>query len=142
MNTILSAVFPRLEKNFPAGFEILRQGERRGLLYVLAEGSVEIVKNDQQICIVREKGAVFGELSILLHSYQNASVRTLEPCVFHVIEDAERFLEGNPKVAFQLAQMLGRRLALLDSHFADLKTKITLMQAQATGVNFNRENGP
>jgi CRP-like cAMP-binding protein len=84
--------------------------------------------------VVGEKGAVFGELSILLGCYQNATVRAIEPSKFKVVEDAERYLENNPKIAYFLARMLARRLALLDSHFTELKNKINQMQAEAAGL--------
>jgi CRP/FNR family cyclic AMP-dependent transcriptional regulator len=117
-----------------AGHVILRQGERMGVLYVLENGQVEVVKNGSQICTVSEPGAVFGELSILLGCYQNATVRTLAPSKFKIMEQAEQFLDKNPKAAFQLARMLARRLSLLDAHFAELKSKVNAMQADAAGL--------
>lgn len=125
---------PGRETTVAADEDVLRQGERRGLLYVLVSGRVEIVKNDSQICIVEEPGAVFGELSILLGCYQNATVRTLTPCVFRVVEGAEQYLKQNPAAAYALAAMLARRLALLDSHFAALKKQINAMQAEAASL--------
>lgn len=125
---------PVKEVTVAAGQEILRQGERLGVLYVLEEGQVEVVKNGAQICTVADRGAVFGELSILLGCYQNATVQTLAPCKFKVLEKAGQYLEKNPKAALQLARMLARRLALLDSHFAELKSKLNTMQAEAVGL--------
>jgi CRP-like cAMP-binding protein len=134
MIEFLAKEVPVTELVVEAGMAILRQGERRGRLFVLESGKVEIIKSDQQICVVGEKGAVFGELSILLGCYQNATVRAIEPSKFKVVEDAERYLENNPKIAYFLARMLARRLALLDSHFTELKNKINQMQAEAAGL--------
>lgn len=125
---------PGKETPVPAGHEILRQGERMGLLFVLVSGKVEVIKNGSQICVVEEQGAVFGELSILLGCYQNATVRALVPSTFRVVEGAEQYLKDNPAVSYELACMLARRLALLDSHFAALKKQVNEMQADAAGL--------
>jgi CRP-like cAMP-binding protein len=128
-------------KEAVAGEEILRQGEKRDLLLVLLQGEVEVVKNGCQICTVTESGAVFGEISCLLHSYQNATVRALTPCRFGVIPHAEKFLEEHPAASYHLARALARRLAVLDSHFAELKSKIICLQAESVGSALENGNG-
>ncbi len=109
------------EQEVPAGRVILRQGERRGQLWILTKGVVEIVKNETPICKVSERGAIFGEMSVLLRTFQLATVKTAEPSSFLVIEDAENFLAGSSTAAVVLAKMLAKRLALLDSNFSKLK---------------------
>jgi CRP-like cAMP-binding protein len=119
------------EKALPAEVEILKQGERCGRLYILVNGAVEVIKNGQQIAVISDKGAIFGELSLLLGGYQNATVRTLVPSQFQVIEEADKFLANlrhNPEAAVILARMLARRLALLDSQYSDLKKKMERLQ--------------
>ncbi|MEW6302992.1 MAG: hypothetical protein AB1705_05945, partial [Verrucomicrobiota bacterium] len=61
------------------------------------------------------------EISMLLNSYHNATVRTLEKSSFYIIEDPDKFMKDHPEVALFIAQLLARRLALLDSYFAELK---------------------
>lgn len=109
------------EHEVEAGKIVLRQGERRGQLWILTSGSVEIIKNETPICKVSEKGAIFGELSVLLRTFQLATVKTVEASTFHVVEDAETFLSNNSTAAVVLAKMLAKRLALLDSNFSQLK---------------------
>lgn len=116
------------EQEVPAGKIVLRQGERRGQLWVLTRGSVEILKDDTAICKVKDRGAVFGEMSVLLRTYQLASVKTVEPSAFVVIEDAEQFLAGNSEAAVLLAKMLAKRLALLDSNFSKVKQDLEKMK--------------
>lgn len=99
----------------------MRQGERKKQLYVLASGSVEVLKNGQRLCKISAPGSVFGELSVLLKTFHFATVRTLEPSSFYIVEDADAFLAGNPQVGLQIARELASRLAKLDSYFADLK---------------------
>ena len=115
---------------FEAGYDILRQGERKRQIYVLVDGGVEILKNGQQICTVNDSGAVFGELSVLLKTFHNATVRTTKPSAFIVIDKADEFLDQTPGAALHVSKILARRLALLDSYFADLKREFTELSNQ------------
>lgn len=133
MNEFLAENVEGTEVSYDAGAEILRQGERSGRLYVLRRGKVEVVKNGVRISVANEAGSVFGELSILLDSYHNATVRTLEPSQFKIIENGDRFLENNPAACYRLANMLARRLANIDAVFAELKTKLDATRAQVNG---------
>src|SRR5262249_36165578 len=100
---------------------VLPEGSRTGVLYVLATGSVEIVKGDVQITVVSEPGAFFGEMSALLDTPHTATVRALEPSTFHVADDPLAFLHANPETAFALARLLARRLHFVNSYLVDLK---------------------
>ena len=121
MQQILDSVQDLETTPFNRGVDVLRQGERKRQLYVLAKGSVEILKNGQRLCEVSEPGSVFGELSVLLKAFHFATVRTLEPSDFYIIDDGEEFLAQNPAVGLHIARVLASRLAKLDSYFADLK---------------------
>ncbi|MCX8156268.1 MAG: cyclic nucleotide-binding domain-containing protein [Verrucomicrobiae bacterium] len=122
---------PPAEIQVPPGTVLLRQGERLGVLYVLLAGRVEIVKNDMPLCLVADRGAVFGELSLLLRCYQNATVRTVEACTLLRIEQADEALSHTPEIAWELARLLARRLALLDARFAELKEQVARIQAES-----------
>lgn len=121
MKHILEQVSSFPEVQFEKGATILRQGEKKNQLLVMTAGSVEIIKNGTQICIVKDKGAVFGELSALLNNYHNATVRALEPCKFRRIEEANKFFANDPEATLYIAALLARRLSLLDSYFAEVK---------------------
>jgi len=118
---ILESVQGLEETPFQSGHDVLRQGERKRHLYVLASGSVEILKNGQRLCEISEPGSIFGELSVLLKTFHFATVRTLETSSFYIIDDGEIFLSENPAVGVHIARVLASRLAKLDSYFADLK---------------------
>jgi len=109
------------EQTFGAGEIILREGERSGVLFVLAEGSVEILKGDIQVNTVSDPGAFFGEMSVLLDAPHMATVRTLEPSRFHVAADATRFLASDPAVALAVSRLLARRLHAMMTYLVDLK---------------------
>jgi len=65
-------VFQRKLSGFPletyqAGESVLIAGSTTGRLLILKAGAVEVVREGVQIAKVTEPGAVFGELSVLLH---------------------------------------------------------------------------
>jgi CRP/FNR family cyclic AMP-dependent transcriptional regulator len=108
-------------RTFTAGEIVLAEGSRTGVLYVLASGSVEIVKGDIQITTVAEPGTFFGEMSALLDTPHTATVRALEASTFHVADDPLAFLHANPETAFALARLLARRLHFVNSYLVDVK---------------------
>lgn len=108
-------------RRFAAGEPVLTEGTREGVLYVLASGSVDIMKGDILINSVSEPGALLGEVAALLDLPHTATVRAREACTFHVAEDPEAFLHSNPAIAFELARLLARRLHYVSSYLVDVK---------------------
>jgi CRP/FNR family cyclic AMP-dependent transcriptional regulator len=121
MSPVLRACQNLPTRAFAAGEALVREGSPAGVLYVLASGSVEIVKGDVQITTVAEPGAFFGEMSVLLATPHTATVRALEPSTFHLIDDPLEFLHAHPASAFELARLLARRLHFVNSYLVDLK---------------------
>jgi CRP-like cAMP-binding protein len=74
------------ERRFAAGSVLLAEGETSGLLFVLVEGEVEILKGTFQINTVADPGAIFGEISLLLDKPHMATVRAVSDCRVHVVE--------------------------------------------------------
>jgi CRP-like cAMP-binding protein len=91
------------------------------VLYVLATGSVEVVKGEVQINTVSEPGTFFGEMSVLLDTPHTATVRALEPSTFHVAADPLAFVRANPDVGLAVARLLARRLHFVTTYLVDLK---------------------
>lgn len=110
---------PRRE--FAPGTVLLREGERAGKLFVLAEGVLEVFRDDVEISVIDDPGAVFGEMSVLLDTPHTASVRALTSAVVHVVEDPQAFLAANPAIAVPLATLLARRLQNVTNYLVDLK---------------------
>jgi CRP-like cAMP-binding protein len=110
-------------REYGSGEAVIYQGAGDGRVYVLASGSVEVVKDDVQIAVVSEVGAIFGEMSLLLKEPATANVRTLEPSIFHVVEDPADFLRTHPEVSFYMAELLARRLDSLNKYLVDVKNQ-------------------
>lgn len=126
LETLLAYCENRQQQLFAKGAEILRQGEKKDQLFILSSGSVEVIRDGIQIAIVQDRGAVFGEISALLKTPHNATVKTFEDSYFYVISNAEKFIVENPPVALCIARILAQRLATVDAQFADLKKKLTI----------------
>jgi len=76
---------------YQAGEAVIADGSRTGRLLVLKRGTVAIVKEGTEIAKVAERGAVFGELSVLLDQLHAVDVCALETSQFH-LADANTFL--------------------------------------------------
>jgi CRP/FNR family cyclic AMP-dependent transcriptional regulator len=121
MRPILAACADLPERSFAAGEAIIEDGKMAGVLYILVEGTVEVVKGDVQITTVSEPGSIFGEVSVLLNSDHMAQVRTLVPSRFRVVEDAGDFLASRPDIMFHVARLLAQRLSYVTGYLVDLK---------------------
>jgi len=105
------------------GVVLLTEGQTTGRLYVLAEGTLEVVKGGAVVATLFEPGAVVGEMSILLGRAHTATVRSRTTARVFIIDNAEAFLIDNPGVAWTVAQMLAQRLNSATTYLADLKVQ-------------------
>lgn len=102
---------------FDARTTVVRQGEGGSELYILARGSVSVVREDlesgtEQVVGELRAGDFFGEMSLLNGSRRAATIRTLEEtaCVVLAASSYESLLEKIPPVAVQISRYLARRL--------------------------------
>lgn len=109
------------QREVAPGALLLREGERSGRMFVLAEGTMGVYRGDVEIAVVTEPGAIFGEMSVLLRLPHTASVRALSPARVHIIEEASAFLSANPHVTLPIATLLAQRLQNATTYLADLK---------------------
>ncbi len=111
------------ERRFAAGEVVMEEGGRGGCLFILVEGSVEILKQDFQINTVDSPGSMFGDVSVLLGLPHMATVKTLEASRFLVAENALDFLRGNPEAHLHLSKLLAKRLQSVTNYLVDLKSQ-------------------
>jgi MFS family permease len=101
--------------DFDTGQEIVRQGAEGDLFYLVAQGSVDIVK-DGQVVAVTTAGGYFGEIALLRDVPRTASVRARGPVTVYSLE-REPFLEAltGSSTAHEIAhQEAQRRIERLD----------------------------
>ncbi len=108
-------------RTYAEGETILAQGKTAGVLVVLAEGAVEISKQNVRITTIDDPGAVFGEISILLQRPHTATVRALERSECHLIGNPDAFLAAHPEINLEIARLLATRLSGLTHYLVDLK---------------------
>ncbi|SRR5258706_9176047 len=109
------------ERRFATGETVLEEGKKLGLIYILAEGSVEILKEDVQLNRVSAPGAIFGEMSILLDQPHMATVRALTDSRFYVAANGKAFLKAHPEINLHVSTLLAERLNSMASYLVDLK---------------------
>lgn len=108
-------------RDFAPGEAVMEQDKPAGPLLVLVEGEVEILRDGVRVSRINQPGAVFGEMAVLLGSAHTATVRTLKPCRFAVIENPRQFLMASPDASFQVASLLAKRLDALSKYLVDVK---------------------
>jgi CRP/FNR family transcriptional regulator, cyclic AMP receptor protein len=113
------------QRRFTAGEVVLPEGEAAGLLFVLEEGAVEILKRGVQITTISEAGALFGEMAALLGIPHTTTVRATRDASFRVADDPTAFLHANPEIALEVAKLLSRRLQLVTDYLVDLKEQFS-----------------
>ncbi len=121
MSSILDLCRSLPVRAFEPGADLLCEGKSAGLLYVLIEGEVEILKGDFRVTVISDPGAIFGEISVLLGIPNTATVRATKRSTGYVVEDCERFLQSHQEIAYQLSKLLAQRVNRLTSYLADLK---------------------
>lgn len=121
MSAILAALGDHPVRTFAAGETILHQGQTTGLLFVLIEGGVEVVKDGVPVARASEPGAIFGDLSAILGGPHTASVLATRPTRMHVIADPKAFLQGSPVACLELCELLARRLDAMNNYLVNVK---------------------
>lgn len=100
---------------------MFEQAERTGLLFVLVEGAVEVIKDGVSVATTSEPGAIFGDLSALLGGSHTATVRAVRASSFHVVMNPREFLEQNPPACLHLCELLARRLDAVNKYLVNVK---------------------
>jgi len=119
--SILATLESHPVQHFAEGETVLDQGESTGLLYILIQGTVEVVKDGVKVAKVNEPGSIFGDLSALLGVPHTAAVRAAKSSSFHVVADPREFLERNPAASLHLCKLLARRLDAVNKYLVDVK---------------------
>jgi len=107
------------EDAYAAEQVVFYEGDRGQCLYAIASGRVAIVKGET---ILREldRGACFGEMSILDAEVRSATVRTIEPTVLLALdgEDFLALLQSEPDIANGILRVLTARVRDLSQRLA------------------------
>ena len=99
------------EVSFGEGEWIIRQGDAHSAVYVIVEGEVAVVIDDEDRRVL-SKGSFFGEVSVLLEEPASASIVTRTPVSCLVVPGSEfqGFLGAHPVVTYRILKAEARRL--------------------------------
>jgi CRP-like cAMP-binding protein len=115
-----------LGKIYQDGEPIVRQGEVGDCMYVIQEGQVEVVveEDDKEVrLMVLDTGELFGEMAIVERQVRMATVRALGQARVLTIDQKNflRRIHEDPSLAWRVVQTLSRRLRELAEEVARLK---------------------
>jgi 3-hydroxyacyl-CoA dehydrogenase, C-terminal domain/Cyclic nucleotide-binding domain len=124
----LEIVFERLSavpiRHFDKGDIVLADGGTTGQLLFLAQGAVDVLKDDRHIARVTEPGAVFGDMAALRSRPHAADVIAVRSSSFFVVHDAVSFLKAEPVIALYVAAIQSGRLDAGNRHLVAARNQI------------------
>ena len=103
------------ERSFPEGGWVMRQGETGTGLFIVVDGEVGVVIDDEERATLAT-GSFFGEVSALLGEPVTADIVVRKPlrCLVIPPQRAEEFLLTYPRVMYRMFQIEARRLRTVD----------------------------
>ncbi len=126
------------QAEFKSGEKVIEEGAQGRNIYILQSGSVSVTRSGQEICKLDNRGAIFGEVSILTGSATIAQVTATSDCVFLVIENAVESLQREPELAFHISRVLAQRLAQTTGLMIEMRGKLDSSQEKSFGSRFYR----
>ena len=118
-----------LGKEFQDGEIIVRQGDVGDSMFVIQEGKVEVLREDdgQETRLrVAEEGEFMGEMSIFERQKRSATLRALGKVRILTIDKKNflRRIHEDPSLAFRIAQNMSSRIRELSDEIARLKHEL------------------
>jgi len=132
-------------RTYPAEQVLCREGEYEDVLYIVADGKVEITKKmiegeDERLLRLGGRGDVFGEMALIQNAPRAATVRTTTECTVLEMEkkDFETILSRSPRMAIDIVRITIDRIRSNDQKMiADLqRTNKELRQLDRNKTEF------
>ena len=103
------------EIDFPAGKEIIREGERGREFFIFLEGGADVISNGARIAHLA-KGDFVGEIALIARIPRTATVKTTEPTRALVVTDQalRGLLRKFPDMQLKVLQAVAERLVALN----------------------------
>jgi CRP-like cAMP-binding protein len=98
-------------QTFPAGAVIFSEGDRGECMYVVQEGTVELLRGDRLIHTVGP-GGMLGEMAIVNRQPRSLTARAKYDCELRVLDEAQFLttIQSNPGFALEVMRNLAARL--------------------------------
>src|SRR3989344_6218920 len=116
ISEVKAVAFSAYEKDFPAKYLLIKEGEISNLLYFILGGSLRVYKVTQEgeeinlnIC---GPGDIVGEMAIIDKAPRSASVETLQAAKVLILkgEDFIKILRVYPEIAIVMLSQLNKRI--------------------------------
>ncbi len=117
------------EKSLPKGSLLFSQGDESDGLFIIKDGRAKVYISDdsgkEMVIAILGPGEVVGEIASLDGEVRTASVAALEPStVLHIAQsDFKAFLAENHELAFEIIQVLTRRIRSYAASVSNLAFK-------------------
>lgn len=121
---------------------IFAQDDTSTELYVLLEGEVEVIIDEEVVATLSESGTYFGEMAVLRGEPRSAGVRTKSPCTFYVIPGTTfpQVLKANPEMSLKMSEILSQRLAHTTLDMRHLQDDIKNCKEQIEKLNHEKSD--
>ncbi len=111
-----------VEREFPAGTEIVTEGQPGMGFFLIENGSVEVLRGPSKATVATlKKGDYFGDMALLDELPRSATVRAVEPttCLVMTRWDFRAEVKENPDLAIDLLEVMSRRVRDLEKRLYD-----------------------
>ena len=103
-------------ESFAEGDKIVRQGESGESMYVIARGTVQVLRedgNESRLLAILASGGFFGEIALLAESPRTATVRAATPCTMLRLrrKNLEQLMNTYPEIRDDVQHAYKERLA-------------------------------
>lgn len=118
-----------LGKTYRPGEIIVRQGDLGDCMYVIQDGDVEVLKEEngvQTVVDTMHTGDIFGEMAIIEHTVRSSTVRASSPARIMTVDKKTfvRRVQEDPSLALTVLKVMSQRVRKLDLEVAALKQKL------------------
>lgn len=118
-----------LGKTYRPGEIIVRQGEVGECMYVIQDGDVDVLKEENGIQTVVDSmhtGDMFGEMAIIERTVRSSTVRAASPVRIMTIDKKTfvRRIHEDPSLALSVLKVMSQRVRKLDFEVAALKEEL------------------
>ena len=115
-----------VSREFPAGAEILKEGEPGIAFYMVTEGAAAVTRAGAEgVLRTLKPGDFFGEMALFDGHRRSATVRASAPTRCRVLSRWDFIAEvrGNPDLAISLLETLSRYVREADEQLGSLQAK-------------------
>lgn len=116
-----------LGKTYTDGEIIIRQGDSGNCMYVIQEGKVEVLRNNNGSEVrlaVRNEGDFFGEMALFSKEVRSATIKALGEARILTVDKRNLLasIQKDPSLAFRIIETLSGRVRELSEEITKYKS--------------------